>query len=137
MIWSGVVDIETLKRLFLVALFVSRFSKRLISLGCVLVEIMHNDPVECNINQLVFFASCQLQHIASYQFQHTPRDKFGFTDQNLNRSFSAVCFDPTVKAFMAPTIGNDTQLHVIKLPHTFLPLLQRSLFSSPPDDAAG
>lgn len=52
-------------------------------------------------------------------------------------SHSAVCFHSTIKAFIAPAFGNDTQLHVIKLPYTFLSLLQDSLFSFPPDDTAG
>lgn len=38
---------------------------------------------------------------------------------------------------MAPTFGNDTQLHVIKLPHAFVSLLQDSVFTFPLDDTAG
>lgn len=50
-------------------------------------------------------------------------------------SHSSVCFHLEIKAFTAPTVANDTQLFVIKLPCTFLPFC--TAFSFLPDDLAG
>lgn len=84
-----------------------------------------------------FFTSCQLQHIASYQLQHTPKDQFGFTDQNLN--FPAQLFVSILRSKLSwrRQLGMTPSFMSLSCLAHFSVFLQRSLFSSPPDDAAG
>ena len=77
LIWSGVVDIETLRRL---GELVQKLSKTLILLAVGLGKLCINFRSCCLLQRsichvfFVFFTSCQLQHIASHQPQHTPRN---------------------------------------------------------------
>lgn len=91
------------------------------------------------INQLLVVFFFYLASITTHCFisvtTHSKRIVWVYRPET-KPSQSAVCFHSTIKAFIAPTFGNDTQLYVIKLPHTFLSLLQDSLFSFPPDDTA-
>lgn len=67
--------------------------------------------------------------------QHNTLTKTRFIDQNLN--LHAQLFVSILQSELSWLRQLETQLHVIKPPHTFLPLLQHSLFSFPPDDTTG
>ena len=79
----------------------------------------------------LFFTSCQFQHIVLYLFQHTPKNQFGFIYENLN--FHARMFVSIQQSNLHGT-NIWKRLHVMKLPHTFLPLAEHFLLPSPPDD---
>lgn len=135
MIWSGVADIETLRDCFLL-LCLYKNSPRY-SLYCVVYSTNFHKfsslfcATEINLLCASFFFFLKphvnyntLLHIS---YNTLPETSWVYRPKS-KPSRSAVCFRPSVDAFMTPPIGNDTQLHVIKL-HTFLLLLQHSLFS--------
>lgn len=121
-------------RLFLDAVFVQKFSKIVIFLALGVRNSAYIFiPVVCNRDQSVFYLVSITTHCFITVTTHSQGAAWVYRPESKP---SLSCLFPSYsQSFHGTTIGNDTQLQVIKLPPKFLSLLD-SLFSFPPDDTA-